>query len=278
MLKFSRRRAPLLPLMEVKHRLELVEQGNIGIQPIRVDSIVGTLDRSRDFDRQFRPLRPEQQAAARLDMLRKAFPNNDFPPIAVYEIGGAYFVSDGYHRVALARERGILELDAEITQIRANYALPPDVDIRQVIHTQQRQQFMAQSGLARSRPDADIEFSCPHGYPELLELIKAYGFDLQQQSHTLLTPAEVAADWYDGVYLPGVTALRHQHIADAYPYKKDADLFLWMYQQRRRLLIGDPRADYEQAARAVRQARPGLWRRRELRRSRSSPLRPMERS
>jgi hypothetical protein len=34
------------------------------------------------------------------------FPDGAFPPIEVVEVGGLYFVSDGHHRVALARERG----------------------------------------------------------------------------------------------------------------------------------------------------------------------------
>jgi hypothetical protein len=85
---------------------------------------MGTLDRSRDFDRRFHPVRPEQQQ--RLDTRRRAFPNDDFPPIVVYDIGGAYFVSDGHHRVALVHERGILEVDAEVTRIQTRYELPPD--------------------------------------------------------------------------------------------------------------------------------------------------------
>jgi hypothetical protein len=167
------RNLPLLSLVEVRHRLDLVEQRYTGTQVIPVERIIGTLDRSRDFDRRFHPRRPEQQQ--RLNTLRRAFPNNDFPPIVVYDIGGAYFLSDGHHRVALAHERGILELDAEVTRIQTRYEIPSDADIRQVIHTQQRQQFMERSALARARPHAVIEFSCPQGYPEALELIKAHG-------------------------------------------------------------------------------------------------------
>jgi hypothetical protein len=61
---------------------------------------------------------------------------------------------------------------------------------------------MADSGLARARPGVVIEFSRPGGYPELLELIKAHGYDLARRRSELPADEEVAADWYDNVYCP----------------------------------------------------------------------------
>jgi len=172
----------------------------------------------------------------------------------------------------LAHERGIVELDAEVTRIQTRYDIPPDVDIRQVIHTQQRQQFMEHSGLARARPQAAVEFSCPHGYPELLELIKAHGYDLERRTNRLMAREEIAGNWYDTIFVPGVAALREERVPEAYSYKTDADLFLWVYQQRRRLLVEDASTGYHKAARAVREGRMGWWRRRQLRRDRTEPL------
>jgi hypothetical protein len=59
----------------------------------------------------------ESGRAERLRNLETAFPNADFPPIAVYELEGSYFVADGHHRVALSRQRGIEVITAEVTRI-----------------------------------------------------------------------------------------------------------------------------------------------------------------
>ena len=63
---------------------------------------------------------------------------------------------------------------------------------------------MEQTGLELVRPRARIEFSRPQGYRELLEIVKAHGFDLTQQADSRLEPPEVAARWYDDVYRPAV--------------------------------------------------------------------------
>lgn len=117
----------------------------------------------------------------RLASLRSAFPHGDMPPIEAYEVAGAFFVSDGHHRVALALERSADFIDAEITRLETSFEIGPDVDVRQQIHTEQQPTLMQDSGLARARPDVVVEFSRPGGYPELLELIKAHGYDLARQ-------------------------------------------------------------------------------------------------
>ena len=100
------------------------------------------------------------------------------------------------------------------------------------------------SGLAQARPDAVVEFSRPGGYPELLELIKAHGYDIARRRGALPEPAEVAADWFDTVYAPGVAALQRESLPQAYTYKTDADLFLWVYQRRRALRATAPDTDF----------------------------------
>ena len=113
--------------------------------------------------------------------LRAGFPSGDLPPIEAYEVGGAYFVADGHHRVALAMQRGADYIDAEVTRLETNYEIGPDTDVCQLIHTEQQLTLLHESGLAEARPDAVIEFSRPGGYAELLELIKAHGYDLARR-------------------------------------------------------------------------------------------------
>jgi hypothetical protein len=261
----------LLALDEVQRRLRITSQSYSGVQPIEVARVVGSLDRSSDFDRDFRPIR--RVSAQRLSSLRSAFPDGDTPPIEAYEVGGAYFVSDGHHRVVLARERAAEYIDAEVTRLETNYAIGPDVDVRQLVHTEQHRTLMEESGLARARPDAVVEFSRPGGYPELLELIKAHGYDLGRRMGKLPAPEDVAADWYDTVFAPGVAALRRESLPEVYLYKTNADLFLWVYQRRRALRVLTPDADFDVAARDARGQRVSRKFRKEFLREKSGRLR-----
>lgn len=261
----------LLGFDEARRRLRIVGQSYVGVREIPVERIVGSLDRTGDFDRDFRPRRPLSRA--RLASLRSAFGDGAIPPIEVQEIGGAYFVADGHHRVALVRERGGEFIDADITRLQTNYELPPDVDVCRLVHTEQQRVFLEGSGLAAARPDAVIEFSRPGGYPELLEIVKAHGYDLARRLGHLPTPEEIAADWYDTVYLPGVFALRREELPEIYAYKTDADLFLWIYQRRRALRAHDADADFATAAAEARTTKVSRRFRRAFLREKSAPLR-----
>ena len=260
----------LLPLDEARKRLRIVGQTYLGVRAIPVVSIVGSLDRTEDFDRAFRPRRAASHA--RIASLRSAFPDMNLPPIEAYELGSAYFVSDGHHRVALARQRKVAEIDADVTRLATNYEVGPDVDVCTLVHTEQQRTLLEESGLAAARPDAVIEFSRIGGYPELLELIKAHGYDLGGRLGRMPTAAEVAGDWYDGVYRPAVDALHREKLPASYSYKTDADLFLWIYQRRRALRVFDRNSDFDDAAQDAGRAKVSRRFRRAFLREKGSPL------
>jgi hypothetical protein len=73
--------------------------------------------------------------------LHNVFPDWVVPAISTYEVDGTYFVVDGHHRVALAHELGMEYIDAEVTALTTSHALTPDVDVRQLIHTEQHRIF-----------------------------------------------------------------------------------------------------------------------------------------
>ena len=227
------RSRPLLSLDEVSRRLRAFEQTYIGIRPIPVADVVGTVSRVDDFDRDFLPKRSKIQE--RWQSVEQSYPSGDFPPIVVYELDGRYFVVDGHHRVAIARQRGVEFIDAEITQLRSRWELPADADIGAIIMQEQCRRFLEESGLERARPEARIEFSRPQGYIELLEHIKIHGFHLMMERNAPLSMEEIAADWYDRVYLPTVEAIHREGLNDLWPRATDADLYLWVGQRRREL-------------------------------------------
>ncbi len=256
----------LLPLGEVTERLRLTGRGYVGVCSIPLAKIIGSVDRACEFDRDFHPQRHDSEA--RMRALETAFPDGAFPAISVFEVGGAYFVSDGHHRVALAHQRGQEFIEAEVVQLTTNYRLPRDVDIPQLVHTELRRMFMEESGLELVQPDIDISFSSPAGYLELLEAVKAHGWDLVAGLGRLPSREELAQSWLREVYQPGMRALQEAGLNCPERDATDADAFLWLYQRRRALWTRGPRATYRDAVYDIRHPhRLSRRERRELRRA-----------
>jgi len=133
---------------------------------------------------------------------------------------------------------------------------PPDADLGRIIMEEQRQQFMEDSGLERARPEVRIEFSRPQGYIELLEQIKVHGYNLMMQRGEVLSPEEIAADWYDRVYLPTVEAIKREGLWEMFPEATKGDLFLWVTQRRRELFPERGGMETDEAVRAARDTTP----------------------
>lgn len=83
-----------------------------GIQEIPVAQIVGSVDRNKDFDHSFRPLKSHlRDRWVNIYLLAQ---KSGWLPIRVYEVGGRYFVEDGHHRVSVARALGLSSIQAEV--------------------------------------------------------------------------------------------------------------------------------------------------------------------
>ena len=96
---------------------------NEGTRSIPLDRVVGTVDGGWEFDRDFLPRR--DSLWDRWRRLEQAFQYASFPPIVVYRAGDSYYVVDGHHRVAIARQWGIDFLEAEVTRVRSLRAKLP---------------------------------------------------------------------------------------------------------------------------------------------------------
>jgi hypothetical protein len=117
----------LLRLDEVTGALGWRGERQLGLQTIRLDTLVGTVDSGHDFDRHFRPVSGrvrERWVQLALAQRRGAA----MPPIEVYRVGDLHFVSDGHHRVSIAAATGQQTIDAYVTVILT--AMPPSATMR----------------------------------------------------------------------------------------------------------------------------------------------------
>jgi hypothetical protein len=83
---------------------------NIGLNTIRVNEIVGTLNRRSDFDYKFRPLR--KHLLDRWIDTYLSLNRDGWSPILVHKIGNEYYVEDGHHRVSIAWSMGMVYIEA----------------------------------------------------------------------------------------------------------------------------------------------------------------------
>jgi hypothetical protein len=227
----GRRRERLLELDEVEERLKPFGRRYLGVRAIPLDALVGTDSRANSFTRDFRPL--HSFSRDRMRSLESAFADGAFPPIVTVKLGETYFVIDGHHRAALARRAGADMIDADVTELIARVPLPEGADMLDVVLRQLERIFLEDSGLAEARPGDRIAVSRPAHYLELLENVQVHGYHRMKGFQRVLSDAEIAADWYDSIYMPTRVAIERLRLTRVYKDAPAGDLFLLLHRHRR---------------------------------------------
>lgn len=205
-----------------------------GTRTIPIANIVGSVGRYRDFDRAFLPLSgADAERWKQLDIAVNEL--RSLPPIDVYQIGDVYFVRDGNHRVSVAKANGLTTIEANVTEIQTRVSLTPDVDVDDLIIKAEYAHFLAATRLDETRPDQQIALTEPGRYRILLEHIEVHRYYLGLQWGREPSLAEAATGWYDTVYLPIIQAIRDVEVMREFPYRTEADLYLWVAYHRERL-------------------------------------------
>ena len=106
----------VLPFDEVVAAVGQTGERYLGLRTVPLDAVVGSVDRTRDFDRRFRPT--SARVRYRWERLALAQRRGEaIPPIEVYRVGDLHFVSDGHHRVSIAAATGQQVIDAYVTEV-----------------------------------------------------------------------------------------------------------------------------------------------------------------
>jgi hypothetical protein len=113
------KRDRMLFLEDVLDSMWMLGQSYVGVRPIEVGRIVGSESRTREFDRDFLPLRGFLKH--RWTRVNEAYRGDvALAAIRVFELDGRYYVRDGRHRVSVARFHRVEYIDAEIVRITAH--------------------------------------------------------------------------------------------------------------------------------------------------------------
>jgi hypothetical protein len=87
-----------------------------GVQNVKIENIDGSLSRSQDFDRSFRPL--SNHSKGRWMRIDDAWHQEiALPPVKLYYRDGLYYVVDGHHRISVAKAHGQEYIEAEVAPL-----------------------------------------------------------------------------------------------------------------------------------------------------------------
>ncbi len=221
----------ILPYEEVIAALGFVSERALGLEVVMLDSIAGTIDRGRDFDRRFRPTsrrvrgRWERIAA----VMRRGEP---LPPVDLVRIGEIHFVRDGHHRVSVARALGRSDIDAYVTEVRTRISPGRAIELADLPLKSHERVFFERVPLPADARH-EISLSDPWDYSVLAEGVEAWGFRAIQDRGETLDRADAASIWLEQEYRPVVAMLRE---ADLIGKRTETEAYMRIAADRYRLL------------------------------------------
>jgi len=220
----------ILPFDEVIAALGMKGERPLGLRTIRLDTIVGTVDSRRDFDRRFRPT--SGRVRERWERLALAQRRGEaIPPIDVYRVGDLHFVKDGHHRVSIAIATGQTTIDAYVTDVTTTMPASGIRSRRDLIMKSHQRIFRDRVPLPPAAY-SKITFADPWAYAELSESVEAWGFRYMQAEARLFDREQTARRWFAEEFTPVVRMLR---AADLIGSGTDAEAYQRVARERYRL-------------------------------------------
>lgn len=224
----------LLAYEDVRQMLKAEETVPQGLQRIPLDAIVGSVGRQADFTRTFLPRRASNEERwARVKFAMDYA--GGLPPIEVYQVGDAYFVLDGNHRVSVARQAGESHIDAYVTEVKTKVPLTPDDQPDELICKARYADFLERTRLDELRPGANLYLTVCGRFRDLEEEIEIYRYLLAAEKEGEVLLEEAAVHWYDKAYLPVVQTIRERGILRDFPGRTETDLYLWLVRWQEEL-------------------------------------------
>ncbi|MCB9435463.1 MAG: hypothetical protein H6673_00540 [Anaerolineales bacterium] len=227
----------LISFEEVSKRLKLKHAIYRGVQSVPIQQIIGSVGRYQDFTRAFLPTgniereRWKAVAALYINPIGRGA-----PPVELFKVGKLYFVKDGNHRVSVARQLKLKDVEAHVWE----YTTPlsdsvTSADIEAFLLEIERLEFLQQTRLDVSRPNHSILFTCPGGYTDLLCQLAHYQQALIQIDETSISFEETSAIWYDMIYETVIQKIEAEGVLAFFPNRTPADFFAWIMQHHREL-------------------------------------------
>ncbi len=187
-----------------------------GICDVPLDQIVGSVGRYHDFDSQFK-LKGHVPPDRLISVKRAMRQGRRLPPVKLYKIKDEYFVLDGNHRIAAAKEFGRFDIRAKIVEF-----IPSSNTLENIIY-REKCEFLEKTGLPST-----IELTEVGQYPHLMEQIESHRIFLESTEQPGITLADAALDWYRTIYQPLADIIRKGNLLTFFQGRTLDDLYAYI--------------------------------------------------
>jgi hypothetical protein len=200
------------------------------MRAVPISLIVGSEGRYNDFNKYFLPkgehLRPRWE---RVDEARLS--DIILPPIQLYEIGGAYFVRDGNHRVSVAKAQGVEIIDAEVTSLSTEISITPSMtvdELKKALIAYEKKLFYEKTNFGNITGYNSLDFSMPGLYDRIYNHILVHKYYLNEEQDDELSFDSAAFSWFCNVYKPVIDIITAEDLCGLFPGRTPSDLYVWI--------------------------------------------------
>jgi DNA-binding Lrp family transcriptional regulator/uncharacterized ParB-like nuclease family protein len=187
-----------------------------GIRTVPIDRIVGSVGRYQDLDDRFRL--KTHVPSERLQRIKEAMrEGRPLPPVRLYQIKDEYYVMDGNHRIAAAKEYGHDEILADIIEF-----IPSPTTLQNLVFRDRADFF------DRTQLKGDIQLTEVGQYAHLLKQIEDHRAYLQQEQSESPSFEAAAQDWYRTIFRPLCRIIRRGRLLESLPGRSVADLYVYI--------------------------------------------------
>ncbi|MFH1154030.1 MAG: Lrp/AsnC ligand binding domain-containing protein [Pseudomonadota bacterium] len=185
-----------------------------GTQTVPITQIVGSVGRYQDFDNRFRFKVPSERFKSIMEAMKEGHP---LPPVKLYQIKDEYYVLDGNHRVAAAKQLGHDEILATIMEF-----IPSKETLDNFLY-RESVEFFEKTGLPRT-----IKLTEIGQYNQLLSQIHEHGAALKKERGKDVPLEDAARDWHKTIYSPFCSIIKRAGLIDTFPDRTVADLYAYI--------------------------------------------------
>ncbi len=226
----------LLPYDEISTKLRAVSQTDRGVKQVPLKDIIGSVNRIQDFDRNFLPLRDDdihRWAGVKTAMTSPLA--KGVPPVSLYQLGDAYFVLDGNHRVSIAKEMGMKTIEAYVTEVKTKVPVSSSLTADELVLKTAYVNFLEDTRIDQILPGFDFSLHLVENYPLLKEHISVHQYYMGIENERPVSFEEAVLDWYETLYSPVVASVESSGLHHAFRDLTLTDLYLWLLDQQQSL-------------------------------------------
>lgn len=183
---FSVSKDSLKSFYEEQTKYNAYTKFNLGLQEVPLSQILGSLQKNTDFNKDFIPINPVVEARW-CNIYCMYMEGESLPLVELFKIKDTYYVSDGNHRVSVAKYLNFSILEANVTEYLPNTGSEEDIIYSEKFF------FKRQTNLR------EINISFVGGYSILIYEIEKYKESLEKENEDFLS---VALDWKKTIFHP----------------------------------------------------------------------------